>query len=112
MRTFLADFVFSSSPAEVVYLIPDQTIAPMAKRAPNERTRLAIVTTRAFTHSLSAHLSTPTASLGTVDAVEQSVRKAAALPPAAGSHSAKVGTKIVREKRDTKMTRINRNIIL
>jgi hypothetical protein len=30
-----AFLIFSSSPYEVVYWIPDQTIAPMAKSAPN-----------------------------------------------------------------------------
>jgi hypothetical protein len=33
---------FSSSPYEVVYWIPENTIAPIAKRAPNEITFLEI----------------------------------------------------------------------
>lgn len=45
-----ADFIFSSSPYAVVYLIPDQTIAPTAKSAANQNALSAIVMIRSFTH--------------------------------------------------------------
>jgi hypothetical protein len=91
--------------------MPDQTIAPMAKRAPNESTLVAISTTSCLTHSLSAQVQSPTARPGLVDASEQPLRKLAAPLPVVGSHAAKLDDNTVKDKSDMRM-RVNDRIIV
>ena len=98
----MADFVFSSSPAEVVYLIPDQTIAPIAKRAPNWSTLVATFTTSSLTPSCHPLGGTTTARFPSAESCAQPERKSLADPHETGSHAAKVGTNTVRENKDEK----------
>lgn len=57
MAVDFAFFIFSSSPYEVVYRIPENTMAPIAKSAQNAITRSPTITRSSFTHSV--HISPP-----------------------------------------------------
>ena len=56
MPVIFAFLIFSSSPYEVVYCTPENTIAPIAKSAPNEIIPLAISATKTCIFSLPALL--------------------------------------------------------
>jgi hypothetical protein len=81
-----AFLIFSSSPYDVVYCIPEYTIAPIANRAPNASTFSAILTTNSL---IRVSASQPaTGSIALLGLFAHSLSHSAAFPDAVGSHDA------------------------